>query len=124
MAKWKVGPWMPAELHARLVTGLGARDGDTIIVDGDGRVGLGRTASVDLSEEITSLLPRCPLVGQFPSDRESRSDSSAALSPTGGGEPFAAGALGMSRSRSFPESREETAEHVLELSRGDLPAFL
>ena len=66
MAKWKVGPWMPAELHARLVTGLGARDGDTIIVDGDGRVGLGRTASVDLSEEITSLLPRCPLVGQFP----------------------------------------------------------
>lgn len=55
-----VGTWMGLELLALLRDALGARDGDTLLVDANGIVGLGRTATPEASRLITAHLSRLP----------------------------------------------------------------
>lgn len=44
MGEWVVGPWMARELRETLREKLDARDGDTVVLFGDGAVALGRQA--------------------------------------------------------------------------------
>lgn len=75
--EFEVGPSMPAEIRHLLVEILGARDGDTVAIDPDGAVGLGRYAGSDGSRVIASHLLRLRPSSAWPPASPSQPHSAA-----------------------------------------------